>query len=60
MNKDIKVSFDIQPIANRLGISKEKAAELLVDEIMKLIFPKTLYPKMLYPESSKSPRIFYL
>lgn len=32
-----KVTFDIQPFADKIGISKEKCAELLADEIMKII-----------------------
>lgn len=32
-----KVFFDIQPMADKLGISKDKCAELLADEILKIL-----------------------
>lgn len=31
------VTFDIQPLADKLGVSKQKAAELLADELMKIL-----------------------
>lgn len=35
-----QVTFDITELAKEAGISKEKCAELLADEVMKLIFPE--------------------
>lgn len=32
-----EVKFDIQPLADKLGLSKQKAAELLADELMKIL-----------------------
>ncbi len=37
-DKEYSVTFDIQPLADEMGISKQKCAELLTDEIMKIIF----------------------
>lgn len=32
-----EITFNIQPLADRLGISKEKLAEKLADEFMKIL-----------------------
>jgi hypothetical protein len=31
-----EVTFDIQPLADKIGISKQRCAELLADEVMKI------------------------
>lgn len=40
MMSEIKVTFDIQPIADSMGISKEFCAELLAVELTRLLFPE--------------------
>lgn len=35
--KTYQVTFDIEPLAKKLDISKDKCAELLANEIMKLL-----------------------
>lgn len=34
---EYEIKLDIQPIADRLGISKEKLAELMANELMKIL-----------------------
>jgi hypothetical protein len=37
--QEVKITFDIQPMANEMGVSKEKLAELLLDGATSLLFP---------------------
>jgi hypothetical protein len=37
---EYQLTFDIQPLADKLGIPKDKLAELIADGIMKLLFPR--------------------
>lgn len=32
-----EVTFDIEPLAQQIGIEKHKAAEMLADELMKIL-----------------------
>lgn len=34
---NVEITFNIQPLADRLGISKEKLDEKLADEFMKIL-----------------------
>lgn len=37
---EYQLTFDIQPLANKLGIPKEKLAEIMADQLMDLLFSK--------------------
>lgn len=35
--KNYELKFNIEPLANKLGISKERLAELIADEFIKIV-----------------------
>lgn len=38
-DKQYEVVIDIQPLDDQLGVSKQKCAELIANEVMRIVFP---------------------